>query len=298
MLLYSSVLKKIIKKFFILVSRLPFSFLYGFSNILYFIIYYIIGYRKKVVKNNLLIAFPDKTEHERKKIQKEFYKNFSDFMVELIKTFSMKREDYKDRIKFVNLDITQQCIHEKKDVILLSGHMFNWEWLSGISPDLQQKHKYAVYKKVASNFFDQSVHESRSRYGTIPLTVKEVGRTMLKLPNDGSHIFLFVADQSPFKSRIHYELNFFNRLTPAFNGYDKIACRKEYAVLYINMVKIKRGKYEARLKRIYPDKEKFRENEIVEKFYSELTQNIKTHPSLWLWSHKRWKYISGTDYQL
>lgn len=291
-------MKRLIKSFFILISKLPFSVLYGFSTLLYGITYYLIGYRKKIVKNNLLIAFPEKSQKEREKIEKDFYRNFSDFIIELLKTFSMKKEDYDKRIRFNNLEISKQCFEEKKDVILLIGHMFNWEWLTGIAPDLYQKNTYAVYKKVASNFFDQEVHESRSRFGTIPLSVKEVVRTMLKLPNDGSHIFLFVADQSPFKSRIHYELDFFNQMTPAFNGYDKIARKKEYAIIYVDMIKIKRGKYEAYLKRITPDKEQFRENEIVEKFYKELTQNIKTHPALWLWSHKRWKYTSGKDYQL
>ncbi len=245
------------------------------------------------MRENLLIALPDKTPKERKEIEKEFYKNFADFMMELIKTFSMKDEDYDSRIKFVNLEASYE---EGKDVILLMGHMFNWEWLTGISPDFYQKNKYAVYKKVANNFFDQEVHESRARFGTIPLTVKEIGRTMMRMPSDGSHIFLFVADQSPFKSRIHYELEFFNRMTPAFNGYDKIARKKDYAIVYVEMVKTGRGKYEARLKRIMPDGEKFRENEIVEKFYQELAQNIKNHPGIWLWSHKRWKYTSGIDY--
>ena len=291
-------MKKIKKILFIQLSKLPFSILYGISTFLYFLIYYIIRYRRKIVQNNLLIAFPEKSEQERIQIQKEFYKNFTDFMIELIKTFSMKEEDYDERIKFVNLEVAQQCREEKKDVILLIGHMFNWEWLTGISMDLNLEHTYAVYKKVANNFFDQGVHESRARFGTIPLSVKEVVRTMLKLPNDGSHAFLFVADQSPYKSRIHYELNFFNRLSPAFNGYDKIARKKEYAIVYVDMVKVKRGKYEAHLKRILPDNDKFRENEIVEKFYTELERNIKTNPSLWLWSHKRWKYTSGIDYQL
>mgnify|MGYP005982958459 CR=1 FL=1 len=287
-------MKKTANFIFIQLSRLPFPVLYRISAVTFFFLYHVIGYRKKVVRGNLLIAFPDKSKDERKKIEIDFYKNFADFMVELLKSLTMKAEEYNEKIKFVNLDILKQ----EKDVILLTGHMFNWELLTGIAPYLPQENKYAVYKKVANNFFDQEVHESRSRFGAVPITVKDVVRTMLKLPNDGSHIFLFVADQSPFKTRIHYELNFFNRITPAFNGYDKIARRKEYAIVYVNMVKITRGKYEARLKRIYPDGDTFRENEIVEKFYQELTLNIQTHPGIWLWSHKRWKYTSGIDYQL
>ena len=282
-----------------LISCLPFSVLYGIANVIYFIMYYIVGYRKSVVRGNLQIAFPEKTEKERKLIEKQFYKNFSDFVVELVKTFSMKEKDYDNHIKFTNLEVSEQCLQEGKDVIMLIGHMFNWEWLTGIAPDLSQKNSYAIYKKVASNFFDKAVHESRSRFGTIPLTVKEVGRTMMKIPSDGTHVFLFVADQSPYKKRIHYELDFFGRKTPAFNGYDKIARRKNYAILYADMVKIGRGKYEVCLKRFLPDNNAgFRENEIVEKFYNELSQNIKTRPSLWLWSHKRWKYTSGIDYQI
>jgi KDO2-lipid IV(A) lauroyltransferase len=245
-----------------------------------------------------LIAFPEKTKKERTKIEKMFYRNFCDFMVELIKAFTMKKEEYVKRIAFINLEVSQQCLNEKKDVVLLTGHMFNWEWLSGVSSDLYQKHTYGIYKKVASNLFDQEMHRARSRFGTIPIVVKEAVRTMIQLPNDGSHLFLFVADQSPFKTRIHSELEFFGRMTPVFNGYDKITRKKDYAVIYVDMVKIGRGKYEARLKRILPDAEKFRENEIIEKFYKELTQSIKTYPEIWLWSHKRWKYTSGIDYKL
>ncbi len=260
--------------------------------------YYIIGYRKKVVRGNLLIAFPEKSEKERKKIEKDFYKNFVDFMIELIKTFSMKEEDYVSRIRFVNLEVLEQYKKEGKNVIVLIGHMFNWEWITGICPGLPEKNSYAAYKKVANNFFDQGVHESRSRFGATPLSVNEIGRFMLKLPNDGSHVFLFVSDQSPFKNRIHYEVEFFNRMTPAFNGYDKIVRKKDYGVAYANMIKLGRGRYEIHFKHILPDGEKFRENEIVDKFYQELTQNIKNQPGIWLWSHKRWKYTSGIDYQL
>jgi KDO2-lipid IV(A) lauroyltransferase len=292
-------LKKISVFFLTLVSRLPFSLLYGIADVLYFIVYQIVGYRKKNVRRNLQIAFPEKTEKERKFIEKQFYKNFSDFLVELVKTFSMKEEDYDNHIKFINLEATEQCRQEGKDVVLLIGHMFNWEWLAGIAPDLAQKNRYPIYKKVANNFFDKEVHELRSRFGTIPLSVKDAVRTMMKIPSDGTHMFFFVADQSPHKTRIHYELDFFGRKTPAFNGYDKITRRKNYAVLYLDMVKTARGKYEAHLKRLLPDDGKnFRENEIVEKFYTELSQNIKKHPSLWLWSHKRWKYTSGIDYQI
>ncbi|TWP23391.1 lipid A biosynthesis acyltransferase [Apibacter muscae] len=281
-----------------IISFFPLKLLYGISSILYFIIYYILRYRKKIVRHNINIAFPNKNSKEKQIIEKNFYKNFTDFIIEFIKIFSMTQQDFNKHISIKNLEILEKSKKENKDVILLAGHLFNWEWLIGVSKQLPQNEAYAVYKKVANGFFDFEVFQARSKFGTIPLSVKDATRKMIGLPNDGTHAYLFVADQSPYKTRIHYELEFFNRLTPVFNGYDKIARKKNYHVFYLEMNKIYRGKYEVVIKSILPDQQNFRENEIVEKFYQNLNHNIIKHSALWLWSHKRWKYTSGIDYKL
>lgn len=222
-----------------------------------------------------------------------------DFLIETLKTYSMKREDYQKRIRFVNLDLAKESVQNGKDVILLMGHNFNWEWLTGISPDLPFAHAYAVYRGIRNKYFRNKLIESRSHFGTIPLLMSKTAKTMIGLPNDGTHIFLFIADQCPSKAAIHYELEFLNQTTPVFNGYDKLTRKKKFDVIYLDMIKVARGKYEACMKRILPENgTNFQENELTHKFYQELTQNIYNNPSNWLWSHKRWKYKNGRDYHI
>lgn len=277
-------------------SLLPLRLLYCFSAVIFFLLHYVIGYRRKVIYQNLKNSFPEKPDAEIKKIQKQFYKNFADYLVETLKSFSIRQEELNRRHTYSNLEVFKECENEKKDVILMAGHIFNWEWFVGLAPNLATEKTVAVYHKVKNEFWNERINQIRGRYGTIPLDMKKTPRYMMSTPNNGEHAYLFVADQSPKKSAIHYDLEFLNQTTPVFVGFDKIAIKKEMAVIFCKMVKIKKGYYHTTFERILPDGDKFEPNEIVHKFFKDLEETIRENPDNWLWSHKRWKYKKGVDY--
>lgn len=277
-------------------SLLPFSILYGFSWILYVLLNYVIGYRRKVIYNNLKNSFPEKSEKEIKEIQKKFYKNFSDYLVETLKTLSISIEELNKRHTFTNIELFRKYELEGRDIMMMAGHVFNWEWFVSTGPNIQTPTTVAVYHKVKNEFWNHQVNKIRGKFGTVQLDMKKTPRFMMGTPNDGSHAYLFVADQSPKKSAIHFDLEFLNQATPVFVGFDKIAIKKNMAVLYCKMVKIKQGYYHTTFEEIKPDGEKFEDMEIVQKFFNKLENTIKENPDNWLWSHKRWKYKKGIDY--
>jgi KDO2-lipid IV(A) lauroyltransferase len=178
----------------------------------------------------------------------------------------------------------------------MAGHIFNWEWFVGLAPNLYTEKTVAVYHKVKNNFWNERINQIRGKFGTIPLDMKSTPRYMMSTPNNGEHTYLFVADQSPKKSAIHYSLNFLNQETPVFVGFDKIAIKKEMAVIFCKMTKIKQGYYHTTFERILPEGENYEPMEIVHKFFENLEETIKENPDNWLWSHKRWKYKKGIDY--
>lgn len=155
---------------------------------------------------------------------------------------------------------------------------------------------FAVYHKLSSPLADKIMKQSRERFNTKAITMKETPRVMLKTPNNGQSTFLFISDQSPAQVLIQYDLMFLNQLTPVFNGFDKLTRKLDYAVVYINIKKKKRGQYCFSFERIKPKNNTFKENEIVNSFFEHLEKNIKTDPSNWLWSHRRWKYKKGINY--
>ena len=272
-----------------LVSRLPLRILYIFSDIMFFLNFYVIKYRKKVVYENLKKAFPEKSEQEIYEIQREFFINFSDYIVEMLKAVSMSEKELKIRVQHINQDLFYQVKEEKKNTILLAGHIFNWEWMNALAAIIPQENCSPVYRKINNVFWEEVVKGIRNRFGNKSLTSDEVLRHILRTPIDGNSIYMFIADQSPFREDVNYGLNFLNQKTPVFIGYDKISQKLDFAFIYCEMKKVKRGYYQVNYHRILPDDDKFKEYEVVRKFHKMLENTINKRPGNWLWSHKRWK---------
>lgn len=277
----------------LLISRLPMRVLYVFSDVIFVLNYYIIGYRKKVVWNNLKNSFPDKTDTEIKAIHKEFFIIFSDYIVEMIKAFSASSNELRVRVQHINQQVFHDAKAEGKNMILLTGHIFNWEWISPLAEVIPQEHCFPVYRKMQSSFWENEIKKIRNKHGNKALEANEVIRHILKNPNNGNSAYMFVADQSPHISEVHFGLQFLNQKTPVFIGYDKLATRLDLVFVYCEMKRVKRGFYQVNYHKISPENEKFEEFEVVRKFHILLEKTIQKFPSNYLWSHRKWKYAGA-----
>jgi len=257
---------------------------------MFFLNYYLIGYRKSEVLENLKNAFPDKSQQEINTISKKFFSNFCDYLVEMLKAFTISETESRVRMQHLNQDLFHQAKNEGKNIILLSGHVFNWEWFNALTTTVPQSKSYPVYRKMSNTFWEQKIKTIRNRFNNSPLEASEVIRHIFRNPNDGDSVYMFVADQTPHVSTVNFGLNFLNQRTPAFVGYDKLSTRLDMAFIYCEMKKVKRGFYQVNYHRIFPDGEKFVEHEVVKKFHRQLENTIRKRPDNWLWSHRRWKY--------
>jgi KDO2-lipid IV(A) lauroyltransferase len=257
---------------------------------MFFLNYYFVGYRKKVITQNLRNSFPDKPEEEIREIRKKFYRNFSDYLVETIKSFSISETESRVRMQHINQELFHEAKAEGKNIILLAGHVFNWEWINALARIIPQKHCHPVYRKVNSDFWENQMKKVRNKFGNEALEANEVIMNIFRSKNDGDSAYMFVADQTPHIAHVNYGLEFLNQRTPAFIGYDKLATRMDLAFIYCEMKKVKRGYYQVNYHRIYPDGEKFVEHEVVKKFHKLLENTLHKRPDNYLWSHRKWKY--------
>lgn len=277
-------------KILYLVSKLPLKILYIFSDVIFFLNYYLVGYRKEVITQNLRKSFPNKSEEEIKEIRKKFYLNFSDYLVETIKSFSISETEARVRMQHINQELFHDAKKEGKNIILLAGHVFNWEWINALAKIVPQAHCHPVYRKVNSDFWENQMKKVRNKFGNEALEANEVILNIFRSKNNGDSAYMFVADQTPHRAHVTYGLEFLNQRTPAFIGYDKLATRMDLVFIYCEMKKVKRGYYQVNYHRIYPDGEKFTENEVVRKFHKLLENTLHKHPDNYLWSHRKWKY--------
>lgn len=280
-------------KILYLISKLPLKVLYIFSDVMFFLNYYLVGYRKNVITQNLQKSFPEKSEEEIRVIRKKFYLNFSDYLVETIKSFSISETEARVRMQHINQEVFHEARAEGKNVIMLAGHVFNWEWMNAFARVIPQKHCHPVYRKVNSDFWENQMKKVRNKFGNEALEANEVIMNIFRSKNDGESAYMFVADQTPHVAHVNYGLDFLHQRTPAFIGYDKLATRMDLAFIYCEMKKVKRGYYQVNYHRIYPDGEKFTEHEVVKKFHKLLENTLHKHPDNYLWSHRKWKYQSA-----
>ncbi|MCU7613818.1 lysophospholipid acyltransferase family protein [Chryseobacterium sp. GMJ5] len=275
------------------ISKMPLKILYIFSDIIFYLNHYVVGYRKKIITQNIKNSFPDKTDHEIAEIRKKFYLNFSDYLAETVKSFTMSERETRVRMQHINQQVFHDAKKEGKNIILLAGHVFNWEWMNALATIVPQKNCHPVYRKVNSSFWENQMKKVRSKFGNEALEANEVILNIFRSKNDGDSIYLFVADQTPHVAHVNYGLEFLNQRTPAFIGYDKLATRMDLAFIYCEMQKVKRGLYQINYHRIMPEGEKFVNNEVVKKFHQLLENTIKKRPDNYLWSHRKWKYQSS-----
>ncbi|PKQ65563.1 lipid A biosynthesis acyltransferase [Labilibaculum filiforme] len=273
-----------------LISYLPFPILYIFSDIVFFIVYYILRYRRKVVTENLNNSFPEKSEKEICSIRKEFYSHFCDTFIETIKMWSISEEEMKKRCKFLNPEIFDIYKAQNKNVITVLGHYGNWEWLTSFAL-WKDAYYLPIYKPLHNKVFDQMFLKIRRRFGTIPVAKNDTLRTMMRYRNENKHTATaFLGDQTPNKNSINYWTKFLNQDTAILIGTERIAKKLDQAIVFIKMNKIKRGYYEVDFIPLFDNPKETKEFEISEKHTRVLEDIIKENPAYWLWSHRRWKH--------
>lgn len=269
------------------VSLLPMKFLYGMASITFFLAYYIIGYRKEVVIQNIARSFPDKRYGEIQAISKKFYTCFTAYFAEIIKAISVPAEVLDKKIIFENLALIDQNINLGRNVIVCMGHCGNWEMLNFMPYKI--KHEIcAVYKPLRSKTINRLMIRLRSRFGTKLITDRSVVRHILSEKSSPS-IYLFLSDQSPRIKDEKYRFTLLNQETYIFSGMEKLAHKSRAAVVYLHISQLSKGRYKIICLPICSEAESMDEGEITKKYVDLLAENIREEPYGWLWTHKRWK---------
>jgi KDO2-lipid IV(A) lauroyltransferase len=272
------------------IARAPKFIMYGIADILYVLTYYLIGYRKKVVFENLQRAFPEKDQKARIKIAKKFYRHLADIVVEDLAMFRMSSKRVKTFVNFHNIELLQEEAYKDRDIITTLGHYGNWEFMVTL-PLFYSLKIVSVYKPLSNKFFDKEVRAMRERFGGDTATMQNTLRVALQLHKSSERFAMgLLSDQRPQKAHSKYWLPFLNQETAILPGPDKIARKIDALVIFANIQKTRRGHYDIHLELLTDRPGDLPADEISKMHTKRLEEIIKENPEYWLWSHKRWKY--------
>jgi KDO2-lipid IV(A) lauroyltransferase len=273
-----------------LLSRLPMRILYIKSDIFFFIVYYIIRYRKKVVLDNLKLSFPEKSNEELKLMSKKFFKHFMDLVMESIKAFSISEKQILKRYTYKNPELVNTLFKQGKSIALVGAHQANWEWSISLPLVLDQPITGA-YTKLNNKYFEKAVRDSREKFGVIGVKTSEtVKRMQYNVANKIQAAYILLSDQSPQPHKTFYWREFFNIKVPVHTGAEMLS--KKFDLVVVNYVtkKVKRGYYETEFQLITDSPKEFENYQITDKYIDLTEKNILQQPELYLWSHKRYKH--------
>lgn len=273
-----------------LISKLPWRIFYMLSSCIAFLVYYIIRYRRKTVRANLTLAFPEKSTTEIRSIEKKFYTHVCDMFLEMIKSISISKEDIIARYKVVNLEEFHALERQNNNIITMLGHYGSYEWSNAV--DLVSINPcVGVYKQVKNKYFDQLARDIRSRLGSRIIPSHRVVKQIIKDKQDGVVCsYGMISDQSPKLNNAKFWTDFMGVKTPIFIGSEVIATKLDLTVLYLHVEKKKRGFYEVRFVPITDDHSSLQKYDVTKKYITLLEAQIREKPEYYLWTHKRWKH--------
>jgi KDO2-lipid IV(A) lauroyltransferase len=274
--------------FIIPVSSLPFPVLYKLSDVIFLILFYVIGYRKKVVTQNIKNSFPELDSTEQSRICKKYYRHLSDLVVESLKVFTISEREIQKRMIIKNPEFILSYFEQKRSLILAGGHNNNWE-LFAVAIDAAIQHQaIGIYQPLTDTFFNDKMCKSRSKFGLKMISTKTVKEVFDRERNNVT-VTIFGVDQSPaLKSNCHV-MEFLNQETRVAFGAEKYAKEYNYPVVYGKITKLKRGYYSFEFSDTIESPVATEHGEITERITRLIEQDIRRHPEFWLWSHKRWK---------
>ena len=274
-----------------LLSLLPLSVLYVLSDILFVLAYYVLRYRRRLVRKNLMDSFPEKKKSDIIKIEKGFYLFLCDYIVESMKLLTMSKKNLQRRMVFKGTETVDEIIADGQSCAIYLGHYCNWEWITSLPLYVTKDAQCGqIYHPLENKDFDRLFLRLRERMGAVCIPMAETLRRIVEFKKKGKQVVVgYISDQVPYWNNIHYWTNFLHHDTPVLTGTERIAKSANHAVFYMDVKCVRRGYYECEFKLITREPKKYKDFELTEIYFRELEKTIQRDPKYWLWSHNRWK---------
>lgn len=274
-----------------IISILPFPLFYFFSNVVSFLLFRVIGYRRKVIQQNLTLAFPEKSSEEIRKIRRKFHRHFCDIFLEMVKTLTISDKELQKRFIYKNPEELHRLESLDKSYMIMIGHYASYEWVIALHFFGLTYKGYGVYKPIKNKYFNQLIKKIRGRFSTTMLSAKMVPKEVVhNKKNNVLSSYGMIADQSPKLSQARYWRKFMGIRVPVFVGSEVLASRYDLAMTYLHIEKVKRGHYEATFIPLTDNPRQLPDYQITDRYFELLEEQIRKQPAYYLWTHKRWKH--------
>lgn len=275
-----------------LLGRLPFFLLYRLSDLLAFVARDLVRYRRRIVRANLALCFPHKSERERRRIESRFYTHLADYFVETVKFRTMSPASLKRHMRFENTELIDTTLASGRDIVIYTSHFGNWEWITSMGLWCRQSSEARfshVYRPLRQPWFNRWFLQLRSRYN-VSIPMKRVLRQLIEWRHSGTRFITgFLSDQKPSHAGRVFTVPFMGIDTPFIGGTEELAAKLDTAVMIFDTRVISRGRYVSTIRLLTNSPRSLMPGELTARYAAALTAQIESCPQAYLWSHNRWR---------
>lgn len=285
------------------VALLPLSVLYLFADIIFVLVYHVVRYRRRMVRGNLAKCFPDKSPRELQDIERRFYRNFADYVVETIKLLHISDKEMMRRFTFSGLDTVHETMDNGRTIVAFFSHTGNWEWVPCITLHCHEQSEAGdvfcqIYRPLRNRVFDRLMLHIRSRFGSVSIPKATTLRRFLEMRRAGIVSMTgFMSDQKPSHGDAVHIIDFLEQPTAVITGTATLAHRLGTAVVYFDISKPRRGHYHLNIVPMCEDASNVDPLSLTDNYFALLENTIRREPAIWLWTHNRWKNGTGAPRQ-
>ena len=279
------------------IALLPLRALYVLSDIMCFFAHRVVKYRLNVVRKNLRNSFPEKSADELRDIEKKFYRHLCDCIVETVKLLHISDDEIRRRIRIHSSALVGMAVRSNRPIVLFMAHYANWEWVPSVTFLLSEpKTMGALYRPQRDKIMNRIIMRIRSRFDSRYIPARQAYRSILTILREHkSFMIAFIGDQRPMGVNIKHWTEFLGQDTSFAAGGETIGDKIGAKFLYLDVARTGRGYYSLTFKDMAVNPADNAEFPYTRLFFEMLEQTIRRDPSLWLWSHNRWKRPSAKN---
>ncbi len=280
--------EKLIYNCAVTLSRLPWWLLYAFASFAAWMMFTFKIYRYKIVHKNIGLAFPEKSDKERRQIERGFYRHFTDNVIETLKLLTASDRSLRRKVEFAGWQQLESVAEAGHSAVVFLGHYGNWELVPTSVWAIPDAFIKGQIYKVPHNPLGHTVLERiRNRFGAENIPQERAFFRLVRQHRQGLMTCTgFLADQRP-NGRFHAMTTFLGLPTAYVTGAEEIGRRIDAEYFYIDIECVSRGRIRMTLKPVVPADDP--EFPMTVGYLRMLEATIRRDPAPWLWSHNRWE---------
>ena len=256
--------------------------------------YRVFGYRKKVVRSNLKLSFPEYSRKELSLIEGRFYSHLCDLFLEIIKSMGMSKKEMIKRFHVKNIEVLTQFEVKNRSVFLMCGHYSSWEWMMSLGYHMNHN-GYGIYTPIRNPYFDNLIRKIRSRHNAYMISQRTAAFNIKRMEDSNQRgVFGFASDQSPRAKPQNYWRSFMGVEVPVYTGAERLARELNIPIVFAKINRVKRGFYDVEFKLLTDSPKELMSYVITDTFTEWLEEQIRKDPSQYFWTHKRFKYAKSS----